>query len=150
VVLDGRSLGVAYSLDTLTDRLARINREPPLASIAADVTAAGNELRVSGAVEVLDRSARRDAQAWIAVFEQGLSSRVTAGENAGRLLQHDFVVRELAGPFPVGGDGRARIDQVIRLRPEWAAAQTGLAIFVQRRDDGGTLQATSSFPICAH
>ena len=148
VVLDGRSLGVAYSLDTLTDRLARINREPAPASISANIMAVGKQLRVSGEVQVADRSARRDARAWIAVFEQGLSTRVRAGENAGRMLQHDFVVRELAGPFPVGADGHGRIDQIIPMRAEWADAQIGLAIFVQHRDDGGTLQAASSFPIC--
>src|SRR5262249_29700765 len=82
VVLDGRSLGVAYGANTLTDKLARINREPALAAISADVTANGKGLRVSADVQVADRSARRDARAWIAVFEQGLSSRVTAGENA--------------------------------------------------------------------
>jgi hypothetical protein len=148
VVLDGRGLGVAYSLDSLTHRLAQINREPAPASISADVTAVGKELRVNGEVQVADPSARRDARVWIAVFEQGLSSKVKAGENAGQTLQHDFVVRELAGPLAVGADGRARIDQVIGIRPDWSAAQTGLAIFVQRRADGITLQATSRYPIC--
>ena len=77
-----------------------------------------------------------------------MSSRVTRGENAGKVLDHDFVVRELAGPFAIGPDGRARIDQVIALRPDWNVLHIGLAIFVQRRVDGSTLQALSSYPVC--
>jgi hypothetical protein len=148
IVLDGRALGLMYSFDAIARRLAEINREKGLASISADVGTAEDEVRVSAEVEVAAVPARRDAQIWIALFEQGLSSRVSAGENAGRSLYHDFVVRELAGPFQVGPDGRGRIEHSIRLRSDWNAQRTGLAIFVQRRDDGSTLQATASHPLC--
>jgi hypothetical protein len=37
--------------------------------------------------------------AWVALTQGGLSSQVTAGENRGRLLKHEHVVRALAGPL---------------------------------------------------
>ena len=148
IVLDGRALRQTYSFDTLETRLNAINREKGQASISADVTTAAGQVRVSGEVRLAAIDVRQDVEVWIALFEQGLSSRVTRGENAGKVLYHDFVVRELAGPFPIGADGRGQIEHSIALRPEWSAPRTGLAIFVQRRDDGSTLQATSSYPLC--
>lgn len=40
-------------------------------------------------------------EAFVALTENGLSSKVSAGENRGESLKHDAVVRTLAGPFPL-------------------------------------------------
>ena len=40
-----------------------------------------------------------DSVAYIAIYEHSLSSDVTDGENDGKHLSHDYVVRELKGPF---------------------------------------------------
>jgi hypothetical protein len=148
IVLDGRVLRQASGFGDLGVRLNAINRETAQASISATVATTGRAIRVVGDVHVADGAARRDSEAWLALFEQGLSSRVSRGENAGKLLNHDFVVRELAGPFPITVAGGGRIDHAIELRPDWNAPRLGLAIFVQRRDDGSTLQALSSYPLC--
>jgi hypothetical protein len=148
VVLDGRALRQTYSFDAVAGRLSAINGEKGQASISAEVATAAGEVRVSGEVRLAGGAARQDVEVWIAVFEQGLSSRVTRGENAGKVLYHDFVVRELAGPFPIEADGRGRIEHAIELRSDWSQPHTGLAIFVQRRGDGSTLQALSSYPLC--
>jgi hypothetical protein len=39
--------------------------------------------------------------AWAALTQGNLSSQVTAGENSGKLLQHEHVVRAVFGPVPV-------------------------------------------------
>ena len=148
VVLDGRALNQTYTFDAVERRLGAINSGPALASITADPTTESGKVQVRAQIRLTDLAARADAEAWVALFERGLSSRVTRGENAGKVLDHDFVVRELAGPFAIGPDGRARIDQVIALRPDWNGPHIGLAIFVQRRGDGSTLQALSSYPVC--
>jgi hypothetical protein len=106
VVLDGRALRQTYSFGDVDGRLSAINREKGRASISVTIANSDRAIRLAGEVHVADGSARQDSQAWVAVFEQGLSSRVTRGENAGKLLYHDFVVRDLAGPFPIGIDGR--------------------------------------------
>jgi hypothetical protein len=80
------------------------------------------------------------AGAWSAywtVTEHGHSSKVKAGENAGELLQHDFVVRQYV---PLGTYQGA---QQLRLRPVPAQAgyprQVNLVVFDAR--DGKPLQA---------
>lgn len=40
-------------------------------------------------------------QVWFALTESGVTSRVAAGENRGKLLRHDHVVRALSGPHPI-------------------------------------------------
>ncbi len=148
LVLDGKDLRAGTRPDDINNAVRSINAEKAKATIRAAIRREPESVRVTADIEVLDAGARPASQAWLAVFENGLSSRVTAGENAGKLLYHDFVVRELAGPFPVGGDGSAHLDQTIRLAPEWNTEHTGVAIFVQRRDSGEVMQAAALPRLC--
>jgi hypothetical protein len=149
VVLDGRDLHQNFSVSDLQRILNALNGEKGQATISTTVVNTGRALRVAGEIRADEADAGRRTEGWVAVFEQGLSSRVTRGENASKVLNHDFVVRALRGPFPLGADGRGSIDQVIELQPDWAQARLGLAVFVQRRDNGRTLQAVSSYTVCA-
>jgi hypothetical protein len=81
------------------------------------------------------KASTQNAQLFLAVYENHLNSKVTAGENARRTLQHDFVVRTLAGPFdPLHARHR------FMLNPQWKPADLGVAAFVLNRE-GDTLQA---------
>ena len=82
-----------------------------------------------------DPVAGHDAQLYLALTENRLSSDVTAGENARRVLHHDHVVRQLAGPLD---PHHAR--QRFRLQPDWKAADLGVTAFVLDAR-GATLQA---------
>ena len=149
LVVDGRDLRQGYNIDHLRTKLAAINREKGQAKIRADIHRSTNEVQISAEVEVLSPSAGQGAQAWIAAFENGLSSRVTAGENAGKRLNHDYVVRELAGPFLIGPDGRIPLEHRTKLQSDWNAERMGIAIFVERRDTGQVLEATARYPLCS-
>lgn len=81
-----------------------------------------------------------DAQLYIALYENALRSDVASGENARRTLNHDYVVRTLAGPF--APDARHRFE----LDPSWKLADLGVAAFLLTRD-GATLQALAH-PVC--
>ena len=149
LVLDRQDLRHAYSTDQLRTKLAAINAEKAQAKIQANVSSSANEVRISGEVEVFSPAPGKGEQLWVASFENALSSRVTAGENAGKRLDHDYVVRELAGPFSIGVDGRARLEHRIKLEPDWNAEHTGIAIFIERRDTGEILEATAMYPLCS-
>ena len=78
----------------------------------------------------------KDASLYVAAYESGLASRVSAGENRGRLLAHDYVALEWKGPYDAG---RHEID--LALLPKAKPADSGVAAFVQNRRTGEVLQA---------
>jgi hypothetical protein len=149
LVLDGQDLRHVYSTEQLLTKLAAINAEKAQAKIQANVSSSANEVRISGEVEVFSPAPGKGVQVWVASFENGLSSRVTAGENAGKRLEHDYVVRELAGPFSIGPDGHAQLEHRIKLQSDWNAERMGIAVFVERRDSGEILEATAIYPLCS-
>jgi hypothetical protein len=80
----------------------------------------------------------RDLAVVVAVSQNGLASRVTAGENRGERLAHDFVVRDFAVH---AGLGRATAS--FRPAPGWNLARMSVAAFVQDRKSGQVLQAVA-------
>jgi hypothetical protein len=114
--------------------------------IAAAITlrlrqAPENNLTVNGAVTIRDAAVRNAAQAYLALYENHLSNRITAGENRGKQLQHDFVVRELAGPFPVAAGKPSDFSHSFRIAPNWKTKDLRVAAFVQHSGSGEVLQA---------
>jgi len=87
----------------------------------------------------------RQADIFIAIYENKLSSQVKAGENNGRELKHDYVVREFLGPYQF--DSKNAFTKAITLKPEWKGRNAGAAIFAQNRRNGNVLQSLQ-LPLC--
>ncbi|MDP2825614.1 MAG: DUF1223 domain-containing protein [Sulfuritalea sp.] len=98
---------------------------------------AGGQLAVRG--EVVTAGATVDV--YLALYENNLESQVGAGENAGKTLRHDYVVRRLLGPLVPDREGRLMLRQAIALEPGWKRADLGVAVFVQDRATGEVVQA---------
>lgn len=148
VTVDGRDFRQRLSTGSLRAKLAAINREPGQARIKADIQRTASGLLIGGEAGLTD-AGDRNAQVWIAAFENGLSTEVKAGENAGARLNHDYVVRELAGPFPIGAGGRVRLDYRLKVDPAWNPERVGIVIFVERAETGEILGAAVQYPLCA-
>ena len=88
----------------------------------------------------------KDAALFIAISENNLTSRVTAGENRGATLAHDHVVRELSGPLTTAP--AAELKRVIALPKDWKRQDLNLVAFVQNTRSGQILQAVS-VPLCS-
>lgn len=77
----------------------------------------------------------------LVVFENGLVSNVDAGENDGRRLKHDYVVRRLFN-YPFASDRNTFKRQLsLPINKDWNRDQLGLAMFVQDQRSGEILQA---------
>jgi len=100
------------------------------------------EVRASGAVP--GREDRAEAVLYVAAYENGLSNRVTAGENRGVTLHHDFVVRAWWGPIALDGAGGVELVRKVTAR---GVSNGGVAAFVQSRRTGEVLQALA-LPAC--
>jgi hypothetical protein len=117
-----------------------VNVAPARAEIA--LALAGAELRASASVPRPEH--RTDVALYVAVYENGLSNKVTAGENRGATLSHDFVVREWWGPIALDRAGAAELARTPAAR---GLANGGVAAFVQSRRTGEVLQALA-LPAC--
>jgi hypothetical protein len=113
----------------------RINALPARAHVSLAILGRGEDtLRVQ--VEARTEGPEPAAAIYVAAYESGLSSRVTAGENRGRQLAHDYVALEWKGPYELG-----RHEFALTLLPKARPADSGVAAFVQHRGTGQVLQA---------
>lgn len=146
VVLQGRDFRRWHS-GAFDEAVKGINARAPRAKI---------ELRLAGGradtlltevqAELLDPAPAADAVLYLASFENKLASRVAAGENEGRTLQHDYVVFEWVGPIPFTG-GKIAERRALPLVPRAVRAHSGVAAFVQNRRTAEVLQALM-LPAC--
>jgi hypothetical protein len=137
VLLQGRDFR-SWGTKAFDEAVGRINAQPARARLRLEVLAADKEtLEVEARAELLARA--DDAALYLAVFQSRLESRVSAGENRGRILNHDYVVLEWQGPFAVNHHLVER--RRMRLLPGAAPANSGAAAFVQSRRTGEVLQA---------
>ena len=142
LMLDGKDYRRAMLSDDFASRLAQLTRTPPKAAIRVSLEGAPETLTANGAWSVANGADMRQAQAWLALYENRLGTDVRAGENRGKRLEHDFVVRDLAGPFAAGSfTHRFRVDG------RWKRNDLGVAAFVQDLRTGEALQSVT-LPVC--
>jgi hypothetical protein len=138
-LLDGRDLAQAWLRGSFAGKVAAINGEPASVRLGISQRLRADMLELDVAVV---GGAPEAAQFYVAIVESGLSSEVKAGENAGRVLQHDRVVRALKGPLPAATQSLA-----IPLPAHWNRTQIELVAFVQEPTGGKVLQ-TLNMPLC--
>lgn len=117
---------------------------------ASETQTARSQIRLKlsrgGAGEALQLSAselpRRRVALYAAITESGLQTRVTRGENAGRVLPHGPVVRWLHA-VTAGDTGTLSADVPLRLSPSWRKEALQLVAFAQETATGHILAATA-------
>lgn len=141
-LLNGKDYRRATFVDDLDERVKAISRQPAQAGIRLRLDSANEStLRVSGKAWVAEAHLLAEAHVYLALYENNLSNQVTAGENRGKRLRHDFVVRQLAGPFALGTGGETSFGQRFPLQPAWKTHDLHVAAFVQNGSTGDVLQS---------
>lgn len=88
------------------------------------------------------RSDVKDVALFITIYEDDLNSNVEDGENEGELLHHDYVVRQLYGPFiQSGSDARISLKQSVTIDKKWKPKDLHLVAFAQNPHTGEVMQA---------
>ena len=137
VVLGGRDFRGWHSGSAAA--FEAIRRTPARATIELAVKAEAGK-----GIEVTSRAspaAGTKPDGWVLVVaatQDGLSSRVTAGENRGERLAHDFVVRDFA-VHRVPGEATS----IFKAAPGWNLARMAVSAFLQDPRTGEVLQALS-------
>ncbi|QJR14083.1 DUF1223 domain-containing protein [Usitatibacter palustris] len=143
VVVAGRDFPRWRDESLVTKTFDQTVARPPRAGISM-TSRKPAEGKLATSVNLELAGPRDDVVLHLAVVENGLASRVTAGENRGESLRHDHVVRELSFVPAVAG---GTIDTVFAIKPDWKIDNLALVAFVQNVRTGEVLQALRS-PAC--
>jgi hypothetical protein len=83
----------------------------------------------------------------VAVYENGLITKIGAGENGGREITYDYTVRKLVPAFEL--EGAQAVEKVvsINLDPSWSANHLGAAAFIQNTSSLKIIGGASQYPI---
>jgi hypothetical protein len=146
VILQGRDFGQWHASGEPATTVAAVNARRPRAMIELASTSAGGNAIVDVHVNVPDIGDRRHALVAVALVQSKLSSEVKAGENAGKRLQHDHVVRQWRDGLSVDASGELR--QRLQFPLPADPGPLEIVAFAEDADRGDVLQALS-LPFCA-
>jgi hypothetical protein len=142
VVLNGHDFRHWFWGNRAKETIKEINAEKAKARIGLTLSDQTNlQVKVKGKFAVLPQQHPRRSAAFFALYQNNQTSQVSRGENAGKQLRHDYVVRALHGPFYIGKNGMLEVEKTIQLNPSWKKKNVGIAAFVQDQDSGAILQA---------
>jgi hypothetical protein len=151
VMLNGQDQRLSGGQSGFGSRLKDIAVRAPRANLALEFALGGSELNAELTATLPQFADRPDAAVFLALTENNLSNRVTAGENRGVTLKHDHVVRAFYGPL-VGetkdrAEGKFVIKRPIAIDSVWKKSDLSLVAFVQNLRTGEVYQAVS-VPVC--
>jgi hypothetical protein len=141
LLLEGKDYHAGFGRDDIADRIAAANRHKPGATVMLRLEpSSSGYLAAEGTVTVAE-PAPRHAQVFLALYQNRLSSQVTAGENRSKRLHHDFVVRSVAGPYDGEPAHKFQFRHTFSLDSNWKASDLSVAAVVQDPGTGAVLQA---------
>lgn len=109
------------------------------------INQANGEIRLQATAEAANPADIKNADIFVAIYENKLVSQIKAGENNGRELKHDYVVREFFGAYQLSNNNE--FSKNFTLKPEWKGKPAGAVIFVQDAKNGEILQSLQ-LPFC--
>jgi hypothetical protein len=141
-VIDGHLQGVGGNAPAIQGLLAEAARSPKSATVALQFVAP-NQLQVS-----VTESSDAKQRVLLAVTEDNLTTKVGGGENSGRVLKHDAVVRELR---PLGTVSNGHFEKTVKLpeKPDWKRDDLRAIVLVQDANDD-VIRGAASLPYAAH
>src|SRR5712691_10047621 len=147
VLLQGQDFR-RWSGGEFAEQVMRINSRPARARIALTIRAVAPEaIHAELSAMLIDPGEKKNAAVYLAAYENKLASEVAAGENRGKRLEHDFVVREWIGPIGFGEGLKIEEKRSLALLRGANPGHLGVAAFVQNRATGDVLQALM-LPVC--
>jgi len=142
-VMIGENIMVKWrSPSSVNGLLDKVRSQPAPVELAMQVARQEGGLKVDFKAAPLAGSAKATTPGylWLALYQDGLTTSVRAGENKGKTLNHDRVVRSLVGPWPLGSKAVVG-DTNIPLPDQADPKQLGLALFAESSETGAGWQS---------
>ena len=96
-------------------------------------------IKLKATAQAINPEDVKNADVFVALYENGLVTQVKAGENVGRELRHDYVVRKLFGAYQI--NSLNEFDKSFNLGKSWQKKDAGAVIFVQDSTNGKIIQS---------
>jgi hypothetical protein len=141
LLLNGDDYRMPMIIEDIGDKVNAINQTRPQANIHLKVERSNDRYESRLEIDVVREVSPNGIDAYLALYENNLVSRITAGENNGVTLKHDHVVRELVGPLTIDDDRHLHHTFSFALGAAWKTRDIHVAAFVQNRNSGDILQA---------
>ncbi len=139
LVLNGKNVRDASKFKDVLEDINNTGANINLALQASYPSA--DELTVTLNATPEDKRFSGNSQIYIGLAENDLTSRINSGENAGRTLKHQHVVRVLKGPYALNNSDQTQLDERFKVDEQWNKGNLELFAFVQNKTDGDVLQA---------
>jgi len=140
---DGGSIAHAVASARSTSPLGRT-------SIQTSLAAAGSrQLQVKVDAQLLSTAGPGRLLVMLAIYENGLVSKIGGGENGGREITYDYTVRKLLPAFELDATqpGSFAQEMTIDLDRSWSLDHLGVAAFIQDPTSLRIEGASSEYPI---
>lgn len=138
---DGRGIARAVSAAHSTAAPGRVGLHTSLGAKSP------RSLQVRVKAQIDQASAHGTYVVMVAVYENGLVTRIGAGENGGREITYDYTVRKLLPAFDLDGAQPVEKEVSVDLDPSWSLKHMGAAAFIQNTSSLKIVGATSEYPI---
>ncbi len=143
-VFNGSDLRRPWVAGRLAETLQPVNRQPAPVKMSLEQSTSAKSVRAS--LKISNRAAQ-SARVYVVLFENGLHSEIKAGENAGKKLYHEHVVRTLSDAVTIAPGEQVVREFVIDYPPNSKPQQLGLAAFAENVLSGATMHAMA-VPVC--
>lgn len=146
VLLQGRDFSQWRAGTGFEQAIAAINARPARAVLDLIVQPRDKTADIDLSARVTDPRERADAVISVALVQSGLESDVKAGENAGKRLRHDHVVRQWrqAVILDASGAGTGKVSLALPADP----GPMSIVVVAENKRTGDVLQALE-LPLCA-
>ncbi len=133
VIINGRGQLVGSSEGEVRREIEKAGNVKLRGSVSVEgVSIAKGKLVVSLRANVDRAAGAGRPQLVVALFEDGVTTKVTRGENRGRALVNDSIVRWQAPAFLLPADGGSETGSIaIPLDADWRRSHLGVAAFIQ-------------------
>lgn len=139
-VIDGHDEVVGSDEGGVRKAIARAATQPRV-PVSLRASTDGNALSAEATVGALPPGLKEKLHAWMVITEDGLSSVVKRGENGGRTLHHDAVVRAI---FGADVEVARLLGFRAQLRPDWRRDNLHVAILLQGKSTQRIWGATTT------
>ncbi len=138
-VMNGRDYK-GWDNSRLNESIETTQKFASRANLSLNTMTEGNgDITLKASAQAAKPADAKNSDVFIALYENKLVSQVKAGENSGRELRHDYVVREFFGAYQISIQNE--FSKNFTLKPEWKGRDAGAVIFVQNSQTGEILQS---------